>query len=323
MGWSREVRRGVALLSGLAVAAGALLAGTLAGTLADLPPAAGLAHAVAVAPLVLGDAPPADRVLYRFAVAGRPRVYAVVGGRSGPTRPLLVALPGLGQSAAQAERIQGWDRYAATGRAVVVYGSSNAGAWDAGTCCTRRAGRPAADDVAYLDQVITRVSAAYPVDRRRVYLVGFSNGGMMAYRYACERSRRLAAVAVVAGTLAYPGCRPASALDVLAVNGTADRTVPLAGARLSRRLHVPLLPPAEGLRPFERAALGTPARVRLLVVGGLDHHWPLRRAARRLAGTPVIWDFLSRAAQRAAPAPLPRVGNVNGGASGRGRYLAR
>lgn len=72
--------------------------------------------------------------------------------------------------------------------------------WNAGACCDPAA----ADNVdqlkvlrAMLDDAATRVA----VDTRRVYAAGYSNGGMMAYRLACQMSDRIAAIGVVAGEM--------------------------------------------------------------------------------------------------------------------------
>lgn len=57
------------------------------------------------------------------------------------------------------------------------------------------------DDVTFLRQVVDEVSGRLAVDGRRVYLVGFSNGGEMAARAAVDMGDRLAAVVADAGGL--------------------------------------------------------------------------------------------------------------------------
>ena len=42
------------------------------------------------------------------------------------------------------------------------------------------------DDTAFLVALIDHIGADHPVDKARVYLAGFSNGGFMAERVACE-----------------------------------------------------------------------------------------------------------------------------------------
>src|SRR5581483_3180681 len=51
---------------------------------------------------------------------------------------------------------------------------------------------------------------------------GFSNGGMMSHRLACELSDRIAAIGAVAGTPAIPTCTPSRPVPVLQTHGTAD-----------------------------------------------------------------------------------------------------
>jgi polyhydroxybutyrate depolymerase len=58
-----------------------------------------------------------------------------------------------------------------------------------------------ADDVGFLRAVAGDVASSARVDRRRVYLSGFSNGGAMCLRAALELSGRLAAVGCNAGSL--------------------------------------------------------------------------------------------------------------------------
>ena len=50
------------------------------------------------------------------------------------------------------------------------------------------------DDIKFLREVIDEMANRYNVDAHRIYLVGFSNGGQMAFRCAVEMSDVLAAV---------------------------------------------------------------------------------------------------------------------------------
>ncbi|HHH49402.1 MAG TPA: alpha/beta hydrolase [Saprospiraceae bacterium] len=55
------------------------------------------------------------------------------------------------------------------------------------------------DDVKFLRQIIKELNQRFNIDNQRIYLVGFSNGGGMAYRAAVEMSDVLAAVVESAG----------------------------------------------------------------------------------------------------------------------------
>jgi polyhydroxybutyrate depolymerase len=105
--------------------------------------------------------------------------------------------------------------------------------WNAGgACCDLYDERP--DDVAYLDAVLDDVAARYAVDEGRVYVVGHSNGGFMAYWYACKRSERVAAIVSLAGEALSDtaACTPKAPVAVLQIQGDADEIVPYDGGNL-------------------------------------------------------------------------------------------
>jgi polyhydroxybutyrate depolymerase len=84
------------------------------------------------------------------------------------------------------------------------------------------------DDVAYIGGLIDDVKAAYPISR--VYVIGHSNGGFMAYRMACDRADIVESILVLAGSAASNpnSCQPARSVEVLHVHGTADTDVDYA-----------------------------------------------------------------------------------------------
>ena len=55
------------------------------------------------------------------------------------------------------------------------------------------------DDIKFFRQIIDELKTRYKVDSKRLYIVGFSNGGQMAYRCAFEMSDVFAAVVESAG----------------------------------------------------------------------------------------------------------------------------
>src|SRR5262249_16538348 len=91
------------------------------------------------------------------------------------------------------------------------------------------------DDVAYLDGLIREISGVYNVDSRRVYLVGHSNGGFMAYRMACDRAQEIAAIVSLAGaTWENPAkCAPDRAVSGLQIHADRDQEVLDGGGRSS------------------------------------------------------------------------------------------
>ncbi len=118
--------------------------------------------------------------------------------------------------------------------------------------------RTGVSDVDYLDAVLADVMRRRPVDRRRVFAVGYSNGAFMAHRLACERSERLAAIVAFSGVgWLDPGrCRPTAPVAVLQVHGDADPIVALDGGHLLGRPDLPRHPSAPETTAGWARALG-------------------------------------------------------------------
>jgi len=94
-----------------------------------------------------------------------------------------------------------------------------------------------ADDVGFIDTLITRLSTEHHIDPARVYATGASNGGMMSYRLAFEFSDRIAAIgAVIANLPVDPAgecTSPINPTTVVIMNGTADPLMPYGGGRVA------------------------------------------------------------------------------------------
>jgi poly(3-hydroxybutyrate) depolymerase len=167
---------------------------------------------------------------------GRVRSYRVSDLSDGEPAPLLFVLHGI---ASDAQTISDYtniedslDAYDLD--AVVVYPNGTGAeqdlfqSWNAGTCCPF-AMFELVDDVAFFDELITSLITQYEIDTTRVWVVGHSNGGMMAYRLACELSTRITAIGVAAGALAIDSCSPSRPVSALHVHGELDTVVPLTG----------------------------------------------------------------------------------------------
>lgn len=58
---------------------------------------------------------------------------------------------------------------------------------------------------------------------------GLSNGGIMAYRLACDLSHKVAAIAPVAAAPMLEDCRPTRPISLMIFHGTRDKSVPIEG----------------------------------------------------------------------------------------------
>jgi polyhydroxybutyrate depolymerase len=77
--------------------------------------------------------------------------------------------------------------------------------------------------------MIDSISSKYNIDKTRVWALGWSNGGMMAYRLACELSEKVTAIAIGGAVFAADSCKPAKPVSVFAIHGTDDQTLPIEG----------------------------------------------------------------------------------------------
>jgi polyhydroxybutyrate depolymerase len=100
------------------------------------------------------------------------------------------------------------------------------------------------DDVGYLVAVIRDLQARYPIDAKRIFLVGHSNGGFMSHRMACEHPELIAGFVSLAGSnWSDPAkCTPKEPVNVLQVHGTKDPLIKYEGGPRRGFVH----PGAEG-----------------------------------------------------------------------------
>ena len=147
----------------------------------------------------------------------------------------VVVLHGGGrrESGATIANSVGFDGQAASRRLIAVYQDARGGRFHAGHCCGIRPTR--GDDVRFVVRLVSLVQRRYPVDARRTFATGFSNGAFLAYRLACQQASRFLGVASVGGTEVLRRCRPHRPVSVLHIHGRDDRRVRFDGAILGRR----------------------------------------------------------------------------------------
>jgi polyhydroxybutyrate depolymerase len=80
-------------------------------------------------------------------------------------------------------------------------------------------------DLKFFDAVLTTMRAKFPVDDRRIYSTGFSNGGIFTYVLWGARGNIFAAFAVVAARL-FPNIHLSEPKPILHIAGQADVVVP-------------------------------------------------------------------------------------------------
>ena len=111
--------------------------------------------------------------------------------------------------------------------------------WNAGSCCGW-AKAHGIDDLAFLDSIRVTLARSGHIDSTAIFVAGFSAGGMLALRVACERPGTVRGVADLAGAMPNYPCRPAAPVAVLLIRGDDDDDL-----REDHATHV-----AEGAPPY-------------------------------------------------------------------------
>ena len=148
--------------------------------------------------------------------------------------PLVVALHGAVQSAAEFEADLGMNAIARREKFIVAYPEGINRVWDDARPPMMRLGyvvKPG-DDVPFIAAVVRRLIAEGIADPSRIYVAGLSMGGFMAARMACEHSELFSAVAMMAATVPEQyrqSCKPRYPFPALMIHGTFDPIIPWFG----------------------------------------------------------------------------------------------
>src|SRR5262249_8841139 len=125
-------------------------------------------------------------------VAGETRSYRVHLPATGDgPYPIVFSFHGLNSNAKQEERLSRFSALADREGFIAVYPDGVGAKW-------RFMGRSDAD-VLFTMAIIEKLAADLPIDRRRIYATGISNGAQMAWRLACDRPDIFAAFGFVSG----------------------------------------------------------------------------------------------------------------------------
>ena len=169
--------------------------------------------------------------LQTFIIGGdRPAAFLLPETRLLGPLPLVVLLHGFGMNAPQIDGYFGLSQLAEDGLIALILpdGTPNPDGdrfWNATPECCKFEGQDV-DDVGYLNGLVAEARQYASFDR--LYLVGYSNGGFMSYRMACENMPGLTALVSVAGSsyIDPDDCPNPTPVSVLQIHGTADVLVP-------------------------------------------------------------------------------------------------
>lgn len=96
--------------------------------------------------------------------------------------------------------------------------------WNAGKCCGDSRDEKI-DDVKFITEMVGNIKKQVNIDPAKVFAIGMSNGGMMAYRLACDTKNIFKAIASVTGTDITETCNPQQKVSVLHIHAKDDTHV--------------------------------------------------------------------------------------------------
>lgn len=134
-------------------------------------------------------------------------------------RPLLIVCHGMNQSAEYMTSPDGnyanFEAVADTAKFVVVYPNGEGNAWDIS----------GNKDINFVLDIITEMSKRYDIDKNRVYLSGFSMGGMFTYHCMNRVADKFAAFAPISGyPMGGPNAQSSRPVPFIHTHGTGDGT---------------------------------------------------------------------------------------------------
>ena len=280
-------------------------------------------------------------------IGGRQRSFLLhvpAAATAGRRLPLVIMLHGGGGTAENAMKETGWSTKADTAGFLVAYPNAtppdpsksakfrgNPQTWnDASGRFQKEGGEP--DDVAFVGAMIDDIAEHTALDRRRVFVTGFSNGASMAFAVGAGLSERVAAIAPVAGACWLTDLKLKRGASLCYITGTADPLNPIKGGPVKlaigggglggkdkppvqhsvlewvKAVNAPVKPAedreAHGLRTLRYGPASDGAEVVFITIEGQGHVWPggknllpefmVGKATDKLKAVDVIWEFFEK-----------------------------
>ncbi|MDP4270260.1 MAG: carbohydrate-binding protein [Bacteroidota bacterium] len=207
--------------------------------------------------------------------------------------PLVITMHGMGQTMDDQKNQTSFQPVADANGFILVYPQSIGTTWDLnGT-----------SDIDFILAIINEMYKRYGIDRDRVYLSGFSMGGMMCYYAATKIADKIAAIAPVSGYLmSGPNAVSSRPIPIIHLHGMNDNFVPYSNVQTHIDAWVKRngCPPAVVTNPFSdmlsiKKYYGPGkdgVEVVFIGVNGVDHWYS--NGTGGVVSSQEIWNFCSR-----------------------------
>jgi len=243
-------------------------------------------------------------------ISSLPVVFVLHGGRSNP------------------EDIEEISRFHLQGNPenfITVYPASEKRFWNDG----RAISDSTTDEIKFIHHIIDTLQTRYPVNEDGIFSTGFSNGGSMSVRLACE-SGQIKAVSSVASTAVkqvIDQCNPDKPKSIMIIQGGDDSITSIDGVQKSKReivsheyaiqkflslnecssdftkLSVPDTSESVGTKKVYRDCANDSEVISIILKEG-GHTWPggpqyrfkflVGKTIKNIDASEVIWEFFSQ-----------------------------
>ncbi len=163
-----------------------------------------------------------------------------------------------------------------------------------------------ANDIQYIDSLINLLVLKYKIDQKRIYIMGHSNGAMMAYKLAAQLPTKIAAVACISGPMLDSIHIPLYPVSIMHIHGDNDLVIPHNGTE-QYGFHIPSIDETfkmwiewnhcstvPSVLKYNKQVTALKwtgnAEVNLFLIHGLGHDWPNKKNIQWDA-TKIILDF--------------------------------
>lgn len=152
----------------------------------------------------------------KISVSGR-EVYVYAPSNLADNSPLLMSFHGMDQDPNYQQSNTHWEAVADTAGFVVAYpkGATGYSTWDIN----------GDQDTKWITQIIDQLATDYKIDKKRVYMSGFSMGGMLSYHAMGKIADKIAAFAPCSGYLMMGAGTAQRPVPIFHTHGTSDNVV--------------------------------------------------------------------------------------------------
>ena len=133
---------------------------------------------------------------------------------------LVISLHGFNQDPNYQMKQTAWNDLADSEHFIVTYPQGNGNAWDIS----------GNGDIQFIEQIMSDMELKHNVDKNRIYVSGFSMGGMMTYHCMAKLADKVAAFGPVSGIpVDYRNPSSTRKVPIMHIHGTADDVVKWGG----------------------------------------------------------------------------------------------